>query len=226
MGLCPSPWNNSVTKRLLDGAFAAGLLALLSPVLLAIAVLAKCTSSGPVFYCQKRVGRHGVLFTLVKFRSMASGVGGPSLTRNEDRRISRFGRLLRKWKVDELPQLINVLLGQMSLVGPRPDLPQYVSQLPAELKQILQLLPGVTGAASLRYRHEEYLLSQVGAGSLDDFYCAKLLPDKVRLDLEYAHHANLLSDLRILFWTLGSLFVKAPVPSVETDISETIDSRP
>jgi lipopolysaccharide/colanic/teichoic acid biosynthesis glycosyltransferase len=219
-GLCPSAWNTSITKRLLDGASAAVLLALLSPILLVIALLVKCTSSGPVFYSQERVGRHGVLFTLVKFRSMASDVGGPSLTRNQDRRISRLGRLLRKWKLDELPQLINVVLGQMSLVGPRPDLPQYVCQLPLELKQILELSPGVTGAASLRYRHEEYLFSQVAVECLDEFYCSQLLPEKVRLDLEYARHANLLSDLAILFRTVSSLFVKAPVPLVGTGVAE------
>jgi len=218
---CPSGWNTSIPKRLLDGSSAAVLLALIFPVLLVIALLVKCTSSGPVFYCQKRVGRHGVLFTLVKFRSMVSEVGGPSLTRNQDRRISRFGRFLRKWKLDELPQLINVVLGQMSLVGPRPDLPQYVCQLPAELKQILELSPGVTGAASLRYRHEEYVLSQVAAECMDEFYCSQLLPEKVRLDLEYASHANLFSDLAILLRTAGSLFVKAPVPLAETGAAET-----
>ena len=221
LGFCLSSWNNSVTKRLLDVAFAAGLLVLLSPVLLVIALFVKCTSSGPVLYRQKRVGRHGVLFTLVKFRSMASDIAGPGLTRNEDRRVTGVGRVLRKWKLDELPQLINVVLGQMSLVGPRPDLPQYVCRLPAELKQIFELLPGVTGAASLRYRDEEYLFSQVAADCLDEFYCSQLLPDKVRLDLEYASHANLFGDLAILLRTAGSLFVKAPVPLAGTGAAET-----
>lgn len=221
-----SSWNNSIAKRWFDGASASVFLALLSPLLLVIALLVKCTSSGPVFYCQKRAGRHGALFTLVKFRSMASDGGGPGITTRGDLRINRFGRLLRKWKLDELPQLINVVLGQMSLVGPRPDLPQYVCQLPADLKQVQQLLPGVTGAASLRYRHEEYLFSQVAADRLDEFYCSKLLPDKARLDLEYARHANLSSDLTILFQTASSLFVKAPAPSVENRVAETIDNRP
>jgi lipopolysaccharide/colanic/teichoic acid biosynthesis glycosyltransferase len=216
--LSASSWNLSLGKRSLDLAFAVVLLTLSSPLLLIIAMMIKCTSSGPIFFRQTRVGRNGVPFTLLKFRSMTCNAAGPALTRGGDQRITRIGRLLRKYKLDELPQLMNVVLGQMSLVGPRPDLQKYITQLPADLKQVLQLLPGVTGAASLRYRREESLLSQVSPEDLDHVYCSKLLPHKIQLDLEYAHHATLCSDLGILLQTAGGLFTRGPesLPAIGT----------
>jgi lipopolysaccharide/colanic/teichoic acid biosynthesis glycosyltransferase len=199
-----SPWCNSHTRRMLDIAGAACLLVPALPLMAITAALVKLTSPGPALFQQTRLGRGGKPFTLLKFRTMAhqpvaSGLG---LTRSGDSRVTAVGRLLRQWKLDELPQLINVLRGDMSLVGPRPDLAKYYATLSAELRQILQVRPGVTGAASLAYRHEESVLAQVAPGQLEGFYTRTLLPEKVRLDLEYAAQANCWTDLRTLFRTL------------------------
>lgn len=198
-----SPWNRSRGKRLFDLILALVLLILSSPVMLAVALLVFVTSKGPVFYRQWRVGREGREFQLVKFRTMthAPERQGPSVTRAEDPRITGVGRILRKWKLDELPQLLNVVRGEMSFVGPRPDVSRYLECLNEAQRQILQLRPGITGSATLRYRNEEQLLSQVPSGELEHFYCTQVLPEKVRLDLDYAQTAGFSSDLAILFRT-------------------------
>lgn len=200
-------WNHSAGKRCFDVVCAGALLFLSSPVLLVVAVLVKCTSPGPVFYSHQRVGRNGALFGVLKFRTMTANrqIVGPNLTRKGDRRITGIGRVLRKWKLDELPQLINVMRGEMSLVGPRPDAPEYVRELTAEQRLVLMLPPGITGAASLVYRDEEAMLSKIAEEQLEKFYSTELLPAKIRLDMDYARRANLLTDVVILLRTLGAI---------------------
>jgi lipopolysaccharide/colanic/teichoic acid biosynthesis glycosyltransferase len=200
-----SAWNYSLAKRLLDWSAALVLLVMASPVMAAAALAIRINSPGPVFFRQSRVGRHGRLFAIVKFRTMQEGGEGPGVTRQNDSRVTGVGRLLRKWKIDELPQLWNVLSGQMSLVGPRPDLPQYILALGAEQHTLLSLLPGLTGAASLQFRNEEAMLATVPAFQLEEFYVAEILPRKVSFDLTYARQASLRGDLRILLRTFAAV---------------------
>ena len=202
-----SGWNQSKGKRLFDLLFAAVMLILVSPAMLVVAFLVRISSRGPVLYRQQRVGKDGREFQLIKFRTMghASERGGASVTRAGDPRITPVGRVLRKWKLDELPQLLNVIRGEMSFVGPRPDVAEYITALNREQQKILQVRPGLTGAATLHYRNEEQLLSSVPVAELKRFYCSEVLPQKVRLDLEYARRAGFLSDLRILLRTAGTI---------------------
>ena len=194
-------WNTSAGKRLLDAAGATVLLVVLSPLMCLLALLIKLSSAGTVFYRQRRVGQRGREFQLLKFRSMAPARPGLPLTRAGDPRITRVGRFLRKWKLDELPQLFNVVRGDMSFVGPRPAVAEYINRLNGPQKQILQLRPGLTGSATLRYRNEEALLAQVPEAELASYYCSQVLPHKVSLDLEYARRASLASDIVILLQT-------------------------
>ena|SRR5271166_5397700 len=200
-------WNHSAGKRCFDAVCASILLLLSSPVLLIVALLVKCSSRGPVFYSHRRVGKDGARFGVLKFRTMSADrqIAGPSLTRRGDRRITAIGRVLREWKLDELPQLINVVRGEMSLVGPRPDAPKYVDQLAGEQKLVLMLSPGITGAASLEYRDEEAMLAEIAEEQMEEFYSTKLLPAKIRLDMDYARRASFLTDLVILLRTLGAI---------------------
>jgi lipopolysaccharide/colanic/teichoic acid biosynthesis glycosyltransferase len=202
-----SGWNQSKGKRMFDLLFAAVILILVSPAMLVVAFLVRISSRGPALYRQRRVGKDGREFQLIKFRTMghSSEQEGPSVTRAGDPRITPAGRVLRKWKLDELPQLLNVICGEMSFVGPRPDVAEYIASLNREQKKILRVRPGLTGAATLHYRNEEQLLSTVPVGELKRFYCSEVLPEKVRLDLEYARRAGFLSDLRILLRTAGAI---------------------
>jgi lipopolysaccharide/colanic/teichoic acid biosynthesis glycosyltransferase len=200
-------WNLSLRKRSFDFICASLLLILSSPVLLIVALLLKCTS-GAVFFSQERVGKAGVLFHLLKFRTMSADAKkvGPSLTRSGDSRITQIGRVLRRWKIDELPQLINVVRGDMSLVGPRPDVPKYIRELTNEQRRVLTLLPGITGAASLVYHQEEVVLAKIPEELIEEYYCAELLPAKVALDMEYAQRASFFNDLIILLKTARRIF--------------------
>jgi lipopolysaccharide/colanic/teichoic acid biosynthesis glycosyltransferase len=202
-----SAWNYSPFKRLFDVVLTGVLLAFVSPVLAIIAILIKLDSAGPVFFRQQRAGKDGRLFRLIKFRTMVhhGNDGGPKVTRAGDKRVTSLGQVLRKWKLDELPQLFNVILGDMAFVGPRPDVPEYLAELTSAQAQILHLRPGITGMASIRYRNEEQLLLAVQEGELPRYYCTHILPDKVRIDLEYARRASFLSDLGVLFQTLRVL---------------------
>ena len=182
-------------------ASALGLILLL-PVICVIALAIVIHSGKPVFFQQKRLGRNGCEFHLLKFRTMVTAKNGPGLTREGDARVTRIGRWLRKRKLDELPQLFNVLKGEMSLVGPRPDLEEFWSQASMEDRRILELTPGVTGAASLAFCDEERLLAQVPAEQLDSFYLQEILPQKARLDSEYAARATFRSDCGILLQTV------------------------
>jgi lipopolysaccharide/colanic/teichoic acid biosynthesis glycosyltransferase len=165
--------------------------------------LIRVTSSGPILFRQHRVGQDGELFEILKFRTMFHAINsGPGVTRSGDRRITRIGRILRRTKLDELPQLFNVLTGKMSLVGPRPDLPEYYCTLAPEYLPIVKLRPGVTGWATLHFRHEEELLAGVPEPDTFQFYVGTVLPEKARLALDYATRATFLSDVQIVLRTI------------------------
>jgi len=197
-----SPWSVSTGKRWFDVVCAFPLLIVLTPLMAVIAVAVKLTSRGPVLFRQERIGKDGVCFQILKFRSMVQNSDtGSRLTQGTDRRITGLGRVLRRCKLDELPQLWNVLRGDMSLVGPRPDLPEYCTNPMTVQVQVLRLRPGITSPASLRFSGEEDLLARVSADELASYYCSVVLPEKIRLDLEYAQRATFFSDLGVLFRT-------------------------
>lgn len=191
-------------KRLLD-CTAAGLgLLLLSPLLLVVALWIKLDSPGPVFFRQERVGRHGVPFRIHKFRTMHSGAPGLQLTVGADPRITRAGAWLRGRRFDELPQLIDVLQGTMSLVGPRPEVPRYVAHYPAGLRAVvLSVRPGITDPASLDFLDEAALLA--AAADPEREYIERILPIKLQRAADYARRASLRSDLAIVWRTLQRL---------------------
>ncbi|HLW51623.1 MAG TPA: sugar transferase [Candidatus Angelobacter sp.] len=202
-----TPWCSSPGKRFFDLVAVSAILFAVWPVMLLVAAAIKASSRGPVLFRQKRVGRNGKLFELMKFRSMHLDAEkrGPGITRENDPRIFPLGRRLRKWKLDELPQLFNVIRGDMTLVGPRPDLPEFCATLSASQRSILQLKPGVTGAATLAYRQEEQILSAHTGENIADYYITHIYPDKARIDLEYAAKAGFMGDIRILSETLRAI---------------------
>jgi lipopolysaccharide/colanic/teichoic acid biosynthesis glycosyltransferase len=183
-------------------AATIGLLLLL-PAILVIAIAIAINSGKPVLFRQQRVGRNGQAFQLLKFRTMRAAIkNGVGLTRDGDPRVTGIGRWLRKQKLDELPQLFNVLKGEMTLVGPRPDLEEFWSRTSAEDRRILELKPGITGAASLAFCDEERLLAQVSPQHLTSFYLEQVLPQKARIDSEYAARSTFRSDCSILLKTI------------------------
>jgi lipopolysaccharide/colanic/teichoic acid biosynthesis glycosyltransferase len=189
-------------KRLFDIVASAIGLLVLWPVFLVIPVLIKLEDGGPVFYRQERIGYKGRPFKIWKFRTMvvnADKLGKP-LTVGRDPRITRVGYWLRKFKLDELPQLLNVLLGEMSLVGPRPEVPQYVALYTPEQRKVLDLVPGITDPASIKFANEAELLAE--ASNPEKFYIEHIMPTKIRLNMEYASHATLWSDILVILKTL------------------------
>jgi lipopolysaccharide/colanic/teichoic acid biosynthesis glycosyltransferase len=193
-----------VAKRLFDIAGAALALLLLAPLLLAVALWIKFDSPGPVFYRQQRVGRYGVLFRIHKFRTMHHRASGLPLTVGDDARITRAGAFLRRTRLDELPQFIDVLQGSMSLVGPRPEVPRYVAHYPPALRErALAVRPGLTDPASLAYIDEAALLA--AAADPEQEYIRVILPAKVARAAAYAEQATLASDVAVLWRTLLTL---------------------
>jgi lipopolysaccharide/colanic/teichoic acid biosynthesis glycosyltransferase len=192
-------------RRWLDVAASLAGLAVLSPLFLLLGLWIKLDSPGPVFYRATRVGKDGRLFRLFKFRSMVTGADrqGPGITAAGDSRVTRAGRVLRRTKIDELPQLINVLKGEMSLVGPRPEDPRYVALYTPEQRRVLAVRPGITSAASLAYRHEEQMLA--GAG-WETIYREQVLPAKLAIDLDYLARRTLVSDIRLIGQTIAAVF--------------------
>jgi len=201
--LIPSQWCTSAGKRVFDFMLATILLFFALPIML-LASLAVLTSPGPVFFGSNRMGQGGKRIRVLKFRTMFQRKElGVQLTRRGDNRITRTGRFLRNWKIDELPQFINVLRGDLSLVGPRPDTDEFLNTLPAHLRPVLaSVKPGITGVATLLFRNEEELLSQVPENELTSYYIKTHLPKKVQLDLEYASHASMFTDVKLLLGTL------------------------
>lgn len=188
-------------KYVFDRFMALIGLLFLWPVLLAVAILIKVKMpGGPIIFKQRRVGRNGQLFTMYKFRSMTVGHGGSSVSVAGESRITPLGAKLRHYKLDELPELWNVLIGDMSLVGPRPDVPGYADQLKGKDRDVLKLRPGITGPASLKYRDEEDLL--VGQDNPQKYNDEVIFPDKVRINLYYLHHYSFIKDIEMIFCTV------------------------
>ncbi len=191
-----------VGKRLLDVSAAALGLLVFSPVLCACAVAIRLTSRGPIFFRQWRVGQYSRLFRLVKFRSMVRSPSGDGLklTAPGDPRITPIGRWLRKTKLDEIPQLVNVLKGEMSLVGPRPEVPEYVSSYTPDQTRILELKPGVTSPAALAFVDEEEVLG--AQAQPERYYLNTLMPLKIKYDLAYFDGASFSGDVKLILLTL------------------------
>lgn len=185
------------------GAFLG--LTLLSPVMLGLAAAIKLDSRGPVFYRARRVGKGGIPFRLYKFRSMVADADkhGPGITSAGDMRVTRIGRFLRASKLDELPQLLNVLRGEMSLVGPRPEDPRYVALYTEAQREVLQARPGITSAASLKFRREETMLQ---GDDWEKLYREQVLPAKLAIDLDYLRHRSLRSDICLILQTILAVF--------------------
>lgn len=190
-----------IPKYIFDRLMSLTGLLLLWPVLLVVAILIKVKMpGGPVIFRQKRVGLGGRLFTMYKFRSMTVGHGGSSVSVAGESRITPLGAKLRHYKLDELPELWNVLIGDMSFVGPRPDVPGYADRLRGKDRDILKLRPGITGPASLKYRDEEDILA--GQSDPQKFNDEVIFPDKVRINLYYLHNYSFIKDIRMIFCTL------------------------
>lgn len=184
-------------------------LIFLSPIFLIVAILIKCKMPGPVLFTQRRVGQYGRLFTVYKFRTMTVKRESSLATRTstaspialeEQSRITPLGAKLRRYKLDELPELWNVLIGDMSFVGPRPDVPGYADQLIGSDRQLLQLKPGITGPASLKYRNEEDILARVAHPT--QYNDSVIFPDKVRLNLYYLQHYSFIKDMQMIACTV------------------------
>jgi lipopolysaccharide/colanic/teichoic acid biosynthesis glycosyltransferase len=199
-----SAWNFSLTKRSWDAVSAGVGLVLVCPLIAATALAVRLTSSGPVLFRQRRVGKDGKPFEILKFRTMLhrpQGTG-PGVTRKGDSRVTGLGRWLRRARLDELPQLFNVLRGDMSLVGPRPDLPEFCQAVRPELQHVFMLRPGVTGWATLHFRDEENLLAEVPEDQTATYYVDHILTQKTKLDLDYAQRATFFGDVSIILRTL------------------------
>ncbi len=197
---------SELLKRVFDIVASLFGLLFLGPVIFLIAILIKLTSPGPVFYMGLRVGRYGRPFRIFKFRSMvvnAEKLGGTS-TPDDDERITKVGKYIRKYKLDELPQLINVLKGEMSFVGPRPQVSWAVELYSEEEKLLLEVRPGITDYSSIKFKNEAEILK--GSINPDKEYLEKIAPEKIRLGLEYVKNRSLWVDLKIVFATLHAIF--------------------
>lgn len=190
-----------LAKRVFDFTLAVVMLCLTLPLFVVISVLIFIEDRGPVFFRQERVGLRGQPFKIWKFRSMIADAEkrGKQLTVGRDPRITRIGSWLRKTKLDELPQLINVLVGEMSFVGPRPEVPRYVAMYNDEQRQVLDLKPGITDNASILYRSESELLAK--SDDPERTYIEEVMPEKIRINLAYAAHSSLLNDIGVILRT-------------------------
>ena len=208
-----------MAKRLFDLAFAAVTLLLLAPLIVAVALWVRLDSPGPVFFRQQRVGRGGQLFGIYKFRTMHPGadIKGPELTVGGDGRITRAGVWLRRSKADELPQFFNVLRGDMSVVGPRPEVPRYVAQYPAHVRSVvLSVRPGITDLASIAFRNESDVLAR--SPDPEKTYLEQILPAKLRWAQQYVRTRSIWLDLRIIGWTvLAVLGIRVTLTPTPTD---------
>jgi lipopolysaccharide/colanic/teichoic acid biosynthesis glycosyltransferase len=193
-------------KRGFDIVVAGSALLLLSPLMLLLAIFVRLDSPGPAIFRQTRVGRRFREFRLLKFRSMINGNTGAQITCGQEARITRVGKIIRKLKLDELPQMWNVFSGDMSFVGPRPEVPTFVAQFRSDYEEILKVRPGITDPASIRYRSESEIL-----GNKPDpigYYTEVILPDKIRISKEYVRSANIWKDISVIFQTIAVLIHK------------------
>jgi len=188
-------------KRYFDFFVSIVSLVILLPVFLLVAVAIKLEDGGPVFFFQERVGRNFSTFKVVKFRTMTTDpqVAGPLVTSENDKRITKVGKILRKLKIDELPQIFNVLRGEMSIVGPRPEVPKYVKLFEKEYRKLLTVRPGMTGYASVVFRNEEQILSRYTEP--ETAYVTGILPKKIKLELIYVSRVSFIFDIKIFLWT-------------------------
>lgn len=195
-------------KRVFDICFSLIGICTLTPLFLVVAALLKHDSKGPLFYRQVRVGLHLKTFKLIKFRSMYpdSEAAGLLTVGGHDARITKFGTWLRKYKIDELPQLFNVLRGEMSLVGPRPEVPKYVALYNADQKKVLNVKPGITDWASVYYLEESDMLA--ATDDPEKYYISTIMPSKISWNLAYAEHHNLWVDIRIILYTLKHIMIQ------------------
>tara|TARA_B100001758_G_C18367742_1_gene589517 strand:+ start:876 stop:1472 length:597 start_codon:yes stop_codon:yes gene_type:complete len=193
-------------KRVVDIFFSLLGLIFLCPVFIFISILIKSTSKGSVFFIQERVGKGGLIFKMIKFRTMSIIQHSSStVTICGDVRVTRLGAFLRRYKLDELPELFNVLIGNMSFVGPRPDVPGYADKLVGDDRFILKLKPGITGPASLKYSNEENILAKQKNPQL--YNDEVIYPDKVRINLDYYYNQSLWLDIKIIFVTIFRIFI-------------------
>ncbi len=192
--------------RFLDIVFSAIGLVILLPVFVILYVLIRLESKGNGFYCQRRVGKNGKMFGLYKFRTMLMGSDAKGLITvgGRDPRITKMGYFIRKYKLDELPQLWNVLKGDMSLVGPRPEVKKYVDLYTEEQRKVLSVLPGITDYASIEYVDENYILGQ--ADDPDKAYIEQIMPDKIELNMKYINNRSIAEYFKIIFLTIWSIF--------------------
>ena len=192
-------------KRIFDIIISFFAIIILSPLFLLISIVIKLTSKGPIFFIQERIGLKGSIFKIIKFRTMINDHNSLNVVSiKNDSRITVVGKILRKYKLDEIPELINVLFGSMSLVGPRPDVPGYVDLLKGENRKILTLKPGITGPASLKYFNEEEILSS--KKNPKDYNDKIIFPDKVKINLDYYYKNNIWIDIKIIFATIFKFF--------------------
>lgn len=192
-------------KRTFDILFSLAGIIFLSPILILISIIVKADSAGPVLYRQTRVGKNNIDFDLLKFRSMKinSDKSGLLTVGGRDSRITTAGYYLRKYKLDELPQLINVLKGEMSFVGPRPEVRKYVELYNTQQKKILNVRPGITDTASIKYRDESEILA--GQKDPEEFYIKYIMPEKIKMNLEYMNDRSMFKDVKIIFKTFGAI---------------------
>ena len=196
-----------MVKRMFDITISCIGLIILSPLFLVLAFAIRISSPGTVVYRAKRVGRYGKLFWLYKYRTMVIGADkmGPGITGANDQRVTKIGRLLRKYKLDELPQLYNVFIGDMSFLGPRPEDPRYVAHYTSEQRRVFEVRPGITSLASVAYRNEESMLE---GDDWEAAYIHNIMPEKLALDLAYIEQQGLLLDIKIIFRTFLAILDK------------------
>ena len=196
----------SYGKRIFDICFSILGFLILSPFLIVVYLIISLTEGVPAFFVQMRVGKNFKLFKLIKFRTMIKEADkkGPVLTNDLDGRITKVGKILRKYKIDELPQLLNVLMGDMSIVGPRPEVPKYVEIFKTDYREILKIKPGLTDYASIAFRNEEELLNR--HDNIQDGYTQHILPEKIKLYHKYLNDQSFSTDLKIIFRTIWEIF--------------------
>lgn len=196
---------NNFLKRGFDLITSTIGFIIISPILIIISILIKVTSEGPVLFKQKRVGRYGKEFNILKFRTMVVNAEklGNQITVGKDSRITKVGAVLRKYKLDELPQLINVIRGDMSLVGPRPEVPKYVNLYNDEQRKVLDVRPGITDYASIEYRDENSILGKVD--NPEEYYINVIMPHKINLNMKYIKKNNVLIDIKIILKTIFNI---------------------